>query len=65
MGAVGLKPYAISNGENLVVECIALLYANSTCGKLSSQSFKFFFRIVRSNIESVRFTTSVCPSVCG
>jgi hypothetical protein len=65
MGAVGLKPYTISNGQNLVVEFIALLYANSTCGRLSSQSFKFFLRIAHSNIDNVRFTTSVSPSVCG
>jgi hypothetical protein len=65
MGAVGLKPYTISNGQNLVVECTALLYANSTCGRFSSQIFKFFLRIARSSIDNARFTTSAYPSVCG
>jgi hypothetical protein len=65
MGVFGLKPYTISNGHILVVECTALLYANSTCGKHSSHSFKFFFIKARNSIESVRFTTSVFPSVCG
>jgi hypothetical protein len=65
MGVFGLKPYTISNGHIFVVECTTLLYANSTCGKHSSHSIKFFFITARNSIESVRFTTLVCPSLCG
>jgi hypothetical protein len=65
MGAAGLKPYEILNGQNFVVECTALLYANSTCGKLSSHNFRVFFRTAHNNIDNVWFTTSVVLSVCG
>ena len=56
IGAIGLNPYTISKGHILVLECSSLLYANSTCGKHSSQTFRFFFTFVRSNIDNVRFT---------
>jgi hypothetical protein len=40
-----------------------LLYANSMCGKYSSHSLIFFLIRDRNNVESVLFTTSVCPTI--
>jgi hypothetical protein len=65
MGAAELNTYTIWKGEKFVVECTALLYANSTWGRLSSHIFKFFFSIARNNMDNVRYTTSVWSSVCG
>jgi hypothetical protein len=63
IGARGLNPYTTSNGHLLVVEYTTLLYANSMCGTHSSHSLKFFLIRDHINVESVLFTTSVCPSV--
>jgi hypothetical protein len=55
---MGLNPYATSNGHFLVVECTALLYANSMCSKHSSHSLIFFLIMDHNNVESVLFTTA-------
>ena len=63
-GVIGLKPYT-SNGHVCVVEWTARLYENSTWDKKSSHSIRFFLTIVHSSMDNVRFTTSICLSVCG
>ena len=64
-GVNGLTPYTISEGENLVAECVLLLYANSTCGKHSSHVFKFFCIIAHNKLDKALLTTSVYPLVYG
>lgn len=47
----GLNPYTTSNGHNLVVEWTTRLLANSTCGRQSSHSLRFFLIIVLKSID--------------
>ena len=62
---LGLFSYIIWNGDLSILLLIELLYANSTYGKIISQSFGLSPTKHLSKFPKLRFTTSVCPSVCG